>query len=236
MLGRTKLALCAAAAIAFALPTMCHAQAVHAGTTAQRSARRAPASAPSLSPIDLHNKFTARKPVTPQCLERGRHLIDTLRQTLKNYRDSKAAEAAGYKAYYADHELPLYHFASTWRAIKEQVRFDPAQPTALLYKKAPDGYQLVGVMYYAVGTYSEDALDARVPLCLARWHRQVNVCLPRSGTEAMTDPRFSADGTIATEAECKAAGGKWYPTIHGWMVEVYPFEKDPKKIWDYRPD
>src|SRR5690349_19264817 len=121
MLGRTKVALCVAAAIVVALPATRHAPAVHAGTTAQRPARKAPASAPSPSPTDLHNKFTARKPVTPQCLERGRHLIDTLRQTLKKYRDSKAAEAAGYKAYYADHELPLYHFASTWRAVKELV-------------------------------------------------------------------------------------------------------------------
>jgi hypothetical protein len=132
--------------------------------------------------------------------------------------------------------LPVYHFASKWRAFKELIRFDATQPTALLYEKRAGNYRLVGVMYYAPGRYTEDYLDQRVPLCLARWHRQVNVCLPPGGTEAQTDPRFSADGTIATEAECKATGGSWNPEIHGWMVEVYPFEKDPKRIWDYRPD
>jgi len=193
-------------------------------------------STPAPSTVELHNKFTALRPLTPQCAERGAKLIDTLRQTLEKYKDAKAAEAAGYAPYYADHDLPVYHFASKWRAFKELVRFDPTQPTALLYEKRAGNYRLVGVMYYAPGRYTEDYLDQRAPLCLARWHRQVNVCLPPGGTEAQTDPRFSADGTIATEAECKAAGGGWNPAIHGWMVEVYPFENDPKKIWDYRPD
>ncbi len=129
----------------------------------------------------------------------------------------------------------MYHFASKWRAFKELVRFDADQPTALLYKKKDDDYELIGVMYYAPGRYSEDQLDRRVPLCLARWHRQVNVCLPPGGAEDSSDPRFGSDGTIATEAECKQAGGSWNPEIHGWMVEVYPFENDPKKIWSYRP-
>ena len=123
----------------------------------------------------------------------------------------------------------MYHFASKWRAFKELMRFDPAQPTALLYKKTNGEYELIGVMYYAPGRYSEDYLDQRVPLCLARWHRQVNVCLPPGGTEAGKDPRFDADGTIATEAECSKAGGNWNPEIHGWMVEVYPFENDPRE-------
>ncbi len=174
--------------------------------------------------------------MTAQCAERGAKLIDTLRQAFQKYEDSKAAEAAGYYPYYADHDLPVYHFASKWRAFKELMRFDPTQPTALLYEKRAGSYELVGVMYYAPGRYTEDYLDQRVPLCLARWHRQVNVCLPPGGTEAGKDPRFDADGTIATEGECVKAGGYWYPEIHGWMVEVYPFENDPRKIWDYRPD
>jgi hypothetical protein len=199
------------------------------------SAAGAP-STPAPSTIELHNKFTSLRPMTPQCAARAEQLLDTLRQALPKYQDSKAAEAAGYWPYYADHDLPAYHFASKWRAFKELVRFDPTQPTALLYEKHHGNYQLVGVMYYAPGRYSEDYLDQRVPLCLARWHRQVNVCLPPGGAEAMSDPRFSADGTIATAAECKAAGGSWNPEIHGWMVEVYPFETDPKKVWAYRPD
>jgi hypothetical protein len=193
-------------------------------------------STPAPSIVELHNKFTTLRPMTPQCAERGAKLLDTLRQAFQKYKDSKAAEAAGYYPYYADHDLPVYHFASKWRAFKELIRFDATQPTALLYEKRSGNYELVGVMYYAPGRYTEDYLDQRVPLCLARWHRQVNVCLPPGGTEAGKDPRFDADGTIATEAECAKAGGYWYPEIHGWMVEVYPFENDPEKIWGYRPD
>ncbi len=186
------------------------------------------------SPGDLHIKFTSRRPQTPECLKRGQELIEALGKELEMYKDVKAAEAAGYAGYYTESNLPMYHFASKWRAFKELVRFDPTQPTALLYKKTTGHYELIGVMYYAPGRYS-DQLDQRVPLCLARWHRQVNVCLPPSGAEDSSDHRFGSDGTIATEAQCKQAGGKWNPEIHGWMVEVYPFESDPKKIWGYRP-
>jgi len=184
---------------------------------------------------DLHIRFTSLRPQTPQCLRRGQEFIDALRESLEKYKDYKAAEAAGYSGYYTQSDLPMYHFASKWRAFKELVRFDPAQPTALLYKKTAGGYELIGAMFYAPGRYSEDKLDERVPLCLARWHRQVNVCIPPNGAEDSSDPRFGSDGTIATEAQCKQAGGSWNPEIHGWMTEVYPFESDPKKIWGYRP-
>jgi hypothetical protein len=184
---------------------------------------------------ELHIKFTSLRPPTHECLKRGQELIDTLRKTLEKYQDSKAAEAAGYSGYYVNTDLPMYHFASKWRAFKELMRFDPTQPTALLYRKKAGHYQPIGVMYYAPGRYSEEQLDNRVPLCLARWHRQVNVCLPPNGAEDSSDPRFGSDGTIATAAECKQAGGSWNPEIHGWMVEVYPLETDPKKIWSYRP-
>ena len=189
------------------------------------------------SPPDLHIKFTALRPPTPECLKRGQELIDTLRKSVDKYRyDKAAAETAGYVGYYTERDLPMYHFANKWRAAKELVRFDPSQPTALLYTKTNGRYELLGVMYYAPGRYLEDQLDQRIPLCLIRWHRQVNICLPPSGAEASDDPRFDSDGTIATESACEHAGGKWYPEIHGWMAEIYPFEQDPKKVWDYRPD
>ena len=38
-------------------------------------------------------------------------------------------------------------------------------------------------------------------------------------------------GSIATEEACDVAGGRWVPQIFNWMVHVYPFEKDPAKIW-----
>jgi hypothetical protein len=189
------------------------------------------------SPTDLHIKFTALRPHTAECLKRGQELIDTLKKSIEKYRhDSTAAVAAGYAGYYTDRDLPIYHFASKWRAAKELIRFDPGQPTALLYKKTAGHYELIGAMYYAPGRYSEDQLDNRIPLCLVRWHRQVNICLPPSGAEVSDDPRFGSNGTIVTELACREAGGRWYPEIHGWMAEVYPFEQASNRIWGYRPD
>jgi hypothetical protein len=33
------------------------------------------------------------------------------------------------------------------------------------------------------------------------------------------------------EKGCTAAGGTFRPVIFGWMVHVYPFEKNKKDIW-----
>jgi hypothetical protein len=34
-----------------------------------------------------------------------------------------------------------------------------------------------------------------------------------------------------TQAECDAAGGKFYPVIFNWMVHLYPLEKDSASVW-----
>src|SRR5207244_674328 len=64
-----------------------------------------------------------------------------------------------------------YHFANKQRRLMAKVRFDPAEPTAILYKKVGDGYELEGAMYTAPRDMSEDQLNERVPLSVARWHR-----------------------------------------------------------------
>jgi hypothetical protein len=33
-----------------------------------------------------------------------------------------------------------------------------------------------------------------------------------------------------TTKACETAGGEFYPHLLEWMVHVYPFETDPKKI------
>lgn len=183
-----------------------------------------------------HILFTHKRPPNPRDEARGQRILAVLRAALAKYQDYHAAESAGYKGYYLNVSMPVYHFASKWRAFKELLRFDPAEPTALLYRKTGDAMKLIGAMYYAPGRYSEDDLNERIPLSLVRWHREINVCLPGSGSEAGNDPRFGSDGTIATRAACEAAGGTFRATLHGWMAEVYPFADTPAKIWDYRPD
>jgi hypothetical protein len=69
---------------------------------------------------------------------------------------------------------------------------------------------------------------------VAQWHEHVNFCLPpRNEKQQMwgAQPKFGLAGSIATREECEQAGGKFYPVIFGWMVHVYPFEKNPEEIW-----
>jgi|ERR1022692_2740364 hypothetical protein len=106
------------------------------------------------------------------------------------------------------------------------ARFDPAEPTALLYRKAGDGYELDGAIYTASRGMSEDQLNERVPLSVAQWHAHVNICFQPDGSRRrITRKQLGFKGTIATESECQQAGG--------WMIHVYPFESTPAKIWTH---
>jgi hypothetical protein len=77
-------------------------------------------------------------------------------------------------------------------------------------------------------------LDKRIPLSIAQWHQHVNFCFPpkeRASEMFAPNPRFGMLGLITTEAECDAAGGRFFPRLFGWMVHVYPDETDPKNVW-----
>lgn len=115
-----------------------------------------------------------------------------------------------------------------------RVRFDPAEPTALLYRKTGDGYQLEVAMYTAPRGLGEDQLNDRIPLSVAQWHAHVNICLQPDGSgRRMTRRQFGFRGTIATESECAQAGGRFVPQVGGWMIHVYPFEATPERIWTH---
>jgi hypothetical protein len=43
-------------------------------------------------------------------------------------------------------------------------------------------------------------------------------------------PRFGLAGSIATQADCDAAGGTFLPHVFGWMVHLYPWETSDR-IW-----
>jgi hypothetical protein len=86
---------------------------------------------------------------------------------------------------------------------------------------------------------SDDELDRRVPLSIARWHLHTNLCVPKDADQGDeddedivgTNPKFGLLGSIRTATAFRAAGGRFMPHIFGWMVHVYPYETDPKKIW-----
>jgi len=113
-------------------------------------------------------------------------------------------------------------------------QFDAALPTALLYQKRGDGYELEGAMFTAPRRMTEDQLDERVPLSVAQWHAHINLCFPPEGQLPRgSRPQFGFKGTIDTEAACQEAGGRFVPQLGGWMIHVYPFKTTPAEIWTH---
>ena len=180
-----------------------------------------------------HMSYTASRPTNEADQNRAAALVTTLQTALAKYKDYHVAEAAGYKPWRPGMKQPVVHFTRLWYGLKAAFTFNPSEPTSLLYKRTADGgYALVGAMYTAPKRDTEDQLNKRVPLSIARWHRHINLCLPKKGTDpAGVDWKKFGMGSIATKAACDEAGGIFYPQLFGWMVHVYPWEKDPQLVW-----
>jgi hypothetical protein len=161
-------------------------------------------------------------------------ILRQLRQQLARYREYRVAIDDGYEPFLPNVQQPHYHFTRKWNGFKAAFSFDPKQPTSLLYRKTPDGYELEGAMFTAPKWASEADLDKRIPLSIAQWHAHVNICLPQKKDMQTADwKKFGPKGSILTEAECKQAGGRFVPQLFGWMVHVYPFADTPDKIWTH---
>ena len=132
---------------------------------------------------------------------------------------------------------PIVHFTRLWYGVKAAFTFNPAQPTSLLYKRTPDGgYELVGAMYTAPKRDSEDQLNKRVPLSIARWHRHINLCFPKKGTDpSKVDWMKFGMGSIATRQACDAGGRRLLSAAvsAGWCMSTRG-RKTPK--WSGRTD
>jgi len=183
--------------------------------------------------MSAHMYMTALRPTNPADERRAEEILAQLRPAIEKYKDYRVALANGFKIFGPDVPQPIYHFTNYAYAFAASFEFDPTRPTSLLYKKTSDGYELVGAMYTARKLATEDDLNARVPLSIARWHKHTNLCLPPRGTrwQEANFKDFGLKGSIATEEACEQAGGRWFPQIFGWMVHVYPYETDPAKIW-----
>jgi hypothetical protein len=89
-------------------------------------------------------------------------------------------------------------------------------------------------MYTAPRGATENELNERIPLSIARWHAHVNICLAPDGSgRRLSRRQFGFKGTIADESECRQAGGRFVPQAGGWMIHVYPFEATQEKIWTH---
>jgi hypothetical protein len=181
-----------------------------------------------------HMKWTALRPTNAGDAQRADRIVQVLRQALAKYRDYQMAMNDGFVPLHPERKPKHYHFANKERRFLAKIRFDPAEPTALLYKKTGDGYELEGAMYTAPRGMNEDQLNDRVPLSVAQWHAHVNLCVVVDGSgQRLNQNPFGFKGPIATESECQQAGGRFVPQLGGWMLHVYPFETTPAKIWTH---
>jgi len=181
-----------------------------------------------------HMTMTDMRTLRPGDRERAQEVVDAAKRAMEHYKDYRVALKDGYKIFLPNIPQPQYHFTNNWYGLEAGFRFNPEHPTSLLYEKTKDGYNLTGAMYTAPENSLPDELDQRIPLSVAQWHLHVNLCLPpkeRRTEIFQPNPKFGLAGSIATREECEQAGGRFLPHIFGWMIHVYPYEKDPTSIW-----
>src|SRR5271165_864709 len=179
-----------------------------------------------------HMHMTASRPVSAEDQKRANEIVEQLRAGIEKYKDYHVALDEGFKIFMPNVPQQEYHFTNYANGFLEAFMFDPARPTSLLYKKTASGYELVGAMYTMPKRASEEQLNERVPLSVAKWHLHTNLCMPPKEAHRTADmTKFCLRGSISTQAACDAAGGTFYPVIFGWMVHVYPYEDSTAKIF-----
>lgn len=210
-----------------------------AGLLAASAQPSHPDSMPGMAHMAGHMYLTTLRPIEPGDVQKADAVVAAARQAMEPYRDYHKAVADGYQIFLPNVPQPIYHFTRPEYAREARRTFDPLKPTSLLYRKTADGYTLVGAMYTDRVGASEDELNSRIPLSIARWHQHINFCQAPLGQGAGyfgPDARFGLLGSITTKEQCDAAGGIFYPHVLGWMVHVYPYETDPKQIWSVDDD
>lgn len=190
-------------------------------------------------PNDPHMRLTPRRKAAADDARKAREIARETRKAIARYKDIKVARRDGYRPFGDGPDATIVHYVNVPRSVAENWRLDPSKPGALLYDKSGGGYCLIGAMFVAPDKASLDVLNARVPLSQARWHLHTNICTPRPIWSKAKWGRRTADGRplygpgspISTREDCRAVGGKFNPTIFGWMVHVYPFRDDPAMWW-----
>jgi hypothetical protein len=184
---------------------------------------------------DRQMRLTPQWPGSAADSARARRFIEQMRQVLAKYQDVRVAEHDGFKQWLQGTDLPYFHFTSWHRALEAMVSFDPARPTSLLYAREADGtFRLLGAMYTAPATKTDEELNALIPLSLARWHQHVNWCVPRpEDRNRWPETRYGEPiHGITTLAACDSVGGIFRQRISDWMIHVYAFASDdPRAIW-----
>jgi hypothetical protein len=187
-----------------------------------------------------HMTMTTLRPLKEGDRQKADAVVAGARTAMAPYQDYRKALADGYEIFLPNIPQPQYHFTNYKYGLEAHSHFDPLKPTSLLYKKTADGgYTLVGAMYTDRVDATEEELNERIPLSVAQWHQHVNFCKAPEGQKAGyfgPDAKYGLRGSITTKEACESAGGVFHPHIFGWMVHVYPYDKDPKKVWSIDDD
>jgi hypothetical protein len=70
-------------------------------------------------------------------------------------------------------------------------------------------------------------------MSIAEWHMHTNACYPPAGYPGnwlAKDKVYGFNGSIVTEAECKARGGNFHAQSE-WDVHVFPLHQDHLQRW-----
>jgi len=212
---------------------------VRAGNILHGNQQSAPAAGMSDGKM-AHMYMTSLRAPEPGDLQNANAIVAAAKTAMAPYQDYRQALADGYEIFLPNVPQPQYHFTKGMHGLEARWHFDPLKPTSLLYNKTADGgYKLVGVMYTDRVDASEDELNQRIPLSVARWHQHVNFCRAPVGKRAEyfgPNAKFGLLGSITTKDACDAEGGQFYPHVLGWMVHIYPYETDAKKVWSTDDD
>jgi hypothetical protein len=206
----------------------------------QQSVRAATMSDGGTSGMSRHMYMTLLRPPKAGDQQKADAIVTAAKAAMAPYKDYRTALADGYEIFLPNVPQSQYHFTRYEYGREARSHFDPLKPTSPLYKKTADGgYKLVGAMYTDRVDASEEELDERIPLSIARWHQHINSCKAPAGQKTAyfgPDAKFGLLGSITTREACESAGGEFHPHLFGWMVHVYPYETDPRKIWSTDDD
>jgi len=232
-----------AALLCLTIGSLAAAASASAGNSRQgehQNATTASASNGTMAHMPGHMYMTSLRPMKAGDQQKADAIVAAARTAMAPYEDYRKALADGYQIFLPNVPQSQYHFTKYEYGRAAWSHFDPLMPTSLLYKKTPDGgYKLVGAMYTDRVDASEEELNDRIPLSIARWHQHINFCKAPAGQRTAyfgPDAKFGLLGSITSQEACEAAGGAFHPHLFGWMVHVYPYETDAKKIWSTDDD
>jgi hypothetical protein len=195
---------------------------------------------PSMAAMAGHMATTPVWPRQPGDEAKAKDVVAEAKAAMERYKDYRNALADGYVIANPKLEQPQYHFNNEANARSSDLHFDPSKPTSLLYRHTEyKQYRLEGVMYTARPNSTEEELNERIPLSVARWHEHINFCAApadRVREYLGAHPKFGMFGSIHTREGCEAEGGIFHPYVFTWMIHVFPYEKDFKDVFSMNDD